>query len=73
MTDKQGNFQGAAALPSGWQNYRFFDLTYQTTSGKKVSHGTSVMRGPITAPQTGSSGTGTGTGTSTGTGTTTTP
>ena len=70
VTDKQGNFQGAAALPNGWQNYRFFDLTYQTTSGKKVSHGTSVMRGPITAPQTnGSSGGGTGTGT----GTTTSP
>jgi hypothetical protein len=80
VTDKQGNFQGAAALPNGWQNYHFFDLTYQTTSGKKVSHGTSVMRGPITAPQqqsgTGTStgtGTTTGTGTSTGTGTTTTP
>ena len=68
VTDKQGNFQGAAALPNGWQNYRFFDLTYQQTSGKKVGHGTSVMRGPLTAPQQQ-----TGTGTSTGTGTTTTP
>jgi hypothetical protein len=62
VTDKQGNFQGAAALPEGWQTYRFFDLTYQTTSGKKVGHGTSVMRGPLTAPQetqsTGGSGTG---------------
>ncbi|HEX6712450.1 MAG TPA: anti-sigma factor [Thermoleophilaceae bacterium] len=75
VTDKQGNFQGAAALPNGWQSYRFFDLTYQATGGK-VGHGRSVMRGPITAPQqqNGSSGgTGTGTGTSTGTGTTTTP
>jgi hypothetical protein len=75
VTDKKGNFQGAAALPSGWQTYRFFDLTYQATSGKKVGHGTSVMRGPLTAPQqpSGANGTGTGTGTLTGTGTTTTP
>jgi hypothetical protein len=67
VTDKQGNFQGAAALPNGWQNYRFFDLTYQTTSGKNVGHGRSVMRGPITQPQesNGSNGSGTGTGTST--------
>jgi hypothetical protein len=72
VTDKQGNFQGAAALPNGWQNYRFFDLTYQTTSGNKVGHGTSVMRGPITAPQQ-QNGSGGGTGTSTGTGTTTSP
>ena len=74
VTDKQGNFQGAAALPSGWQNYRFFDLTYQATGGK-VGHGNSVMRGPITAPQQqgGSNGSSGGTGTSTGTGTTTTP
>jgi hypothetical protein len=75
VTDKQGNFQGAARLPNGWQNYRFFDLTYQAT-GKNTGHGPSVMRGPLTAPQqaNGSSGgTGTGTGTSTGTGTTTTP
>jgi Sigma-70, region 4 len=71
VTDKQGNFQGAAGLPNGWQNYRFFDLTYQATSGKNVGHGRSVMRGPITAPQqqNGSSGSGTGTGT----GTSTTP
>jgi Sigma-70, region 4 len=67
-TDKKGNFQGAAGLPANWQSYRFIDVTYQATSGKKVSHGRSVMRGPITAPQT-SNGTGTGTGT----GTSTTP
>jgi hypothetical protein len=69
-TDKQGNFQGAAALPSGWQSYRLFDLTYQPTSGKKIAHGRSVMRGPITAPQQQN---GSGTGTGTGTGTSTTP
>jgi hypothetical protein len=69
VTDKQGNFQGAAALPNGWQNYRFFQLTYQATSGKNVGHGTPVMQGPITAPQQQSGGTGTGTGT----GTSTTP
>jgi Anti-sigma-K factor rskA/Sigma-70, region 4 len=66
VTDKNGNFQGAAALPSGWQSYRFVDVTYQLTSGNKVGHGRSVMRGPLTAPQAQ-----TGTGTSTGTGTTT--
>jgi hypothetical protein len=70
VTDKQGNFQGAAALPQNWQSYRFFDLTLQPTSGKQVRHGSSVMRGPITAPQTQSNG---GTGTGTGTGTSTTP
>src|SRR4051794_9132234 len=70
VTDKQGNFQGAAGLPKGWQSYRFIDVTYQATSGTKVGHGKSVMRGPLTAPQqqNGSSG-----GTGTGTGTTTTP
>jgi hypothetical protein len=74
VTDKQGNFQGAAALPNGWQNYRFFDLTLQTTSGKNVGHGRSVMRGPITQPQeTGGGSNGSGTGTGTGTGTSTTP
>jgi hypothetical protein len=73
VTDKSGNFQGAAGLPAGWQNYRFIDVTYQATTGTKVGHGRSVMRGPLTAPsqQTGSNlGTGTGTGTSTGTATT---
>jgi hypothetical protein len=71
VTDKKGNFQGAAPLPNGWQNYRFIDLTYQATAGKKVGHGTSVMRGPLTAPsQQNGGGTGTGTGTSTGTSTT---
>ena len=57
-TDKQGNFQGAAPLPKTWQNYKFFDLTYQTPSR---THGTSVMRGPLTAPQQQAGGTGTGT------------
>jgi hypothetical protein len=71
-TDKNGNFQGAAALPDGWQNFKFFDVTYQATSGKNVGHGTSVMRGPLTVPQQ-PSGSGTGTGTLTGTGTTSTP
>ena len=61
VTDKQGNFQGAAGLPNGWQNYRFFDVTYQATSGKNVGHGRSVMRGPITAPQQ-QNGSGSGTG-----------
>jgi hypothetical protein len=70
VTDKQGNFQGAAALPNGWQNYRFFDLTYQTTSGKNVGHGRSVMRGPITQPQESNGSNGSGTGTGTGTSTT---
>lgn len=63
VTDKQGNFQGAAALPANWQSYRFVDVTRQSTEGKAVRHQNSVMRGPITAPTeaatgtTGSSGT----------------
>jgi hypothetical protein len=73
VTDKQGNFQGAAQLPSNWTNYKFLDLTYQTTPKKKTSHGTSVMRGPLTAPTQASGSGGTGTGSTTGTGTTTTP
>jgi anti-sigma-K factor RskA/sigma-70-like protein len=59
VTDKQGNFQGAAGLPKTWQNYKFIDLTYQTTAGKNIGHGTSVMRGPLTAPQQQAGGTGT--------------
>jgi hypothetical protein len=71
VTDKNGNFQGAAGLPSNWRNYRFIDVTYQATAGTKVGHGRSVMRGALTAPS--QSGSNLGTGTSTGTGTTTTP
>ena len=50
VTDKQGNFQGAQGLPQGWQNFRFVDVTLQSTAGKKLRHGTSVMRGPLVAP-----------------------
>jgi hypothetical protein len=73
VTDKNGNFQGAAGLPSNWRNYRFIDVTYQATAGTKVGHGRSVMRGALTAPSQSGSNLGTGTSTSTGTGTTTTP
>jgi hypothetical protein len=66
VTDKKGNFQGAAGLPTNWRNYRFIDVTYQPTAGRSVSHGRSVMRGPLTAPTTQS-------GSNAGTGTTTTP
>lgn len=64
VTDKQGNFQGAAPLPANWATYKFIDVTYQATSGKNIRHGASVMRGPLTAPQQ-SQGSGTGTGTGT--------
>jgi hypothetical protein len=50
VTDKQGNFQGAQQLPQGWQNFRFIDVTLQSTAAKKLRHGTSVMRGPLVAP-----------------------
>ena len=59
-TDKNGNFSGGQALPNGWQNYHFVDVTYQSVAGKTPRHGLSVMRGPLTAPTT-SSGTGSGT------------
>lgn len=55
-TDKQGNFQGAAALPANWQNYRFVDVTLQSTAGKSVRHQNSVMRGPLTAPTAAATG-----------------
>jgi hypothetical protein len=77
VTDKNGNFQGAQPLPQGWENYKFLDVTLQSTSGKNVKHGTSVLRGPFQAPpQQGSGGsgsTGSSGGTGTGTGSTTTP
>ena len=47
-TDKQGNLTGAAALPQGYEKYRFVDITRQ--KAKSRNHGTSVMRGPLTAP-----------------------
>ena len=47
-TDKQGNLTGAAALPQGYEKYRFVDITRQKTNSR--SHGTSVMRGPLTQP-----------------------
>ena len=65
-SDSKGNFQGAAPLPNNWQKYKFVDVTYQASPGANPTHGRSVMRGPLTAPQSPS-------GTSTGTGTTTTP
>jgi hypothetical protein len=65
VTDKSGNFQGAAGLPTNWRNYRFIDVTYQPTAGTSVSHGRSVMRGPLTAPTQSGSNLGTGTGTTT--------
>jgi hypothetical protein len=65
-TDKSGNFQGAATLPTNWRNYKFIDVTYQSVAGTQVGHGRSVMRGPLTAPTTQS-------GSNVGTGTTTTP
>jgi hypothetical protein len=73
VTDKNGNFQGAAGLPANWQTYHFIDVTYQVTTGTQVGHGRSVMRGPLTAPSASGSNLGGGTGTGTGTGTSTTP
>ena len=64
VTDKKGNFQGAAGLPENWTQYRFIDVTYQPTSGKNIGHGRSVMRGPLTAPQQ-QAPSGNGSGTST--------
>jgi hypothetical protein len=58
VTDRKGNFQGAAPLPQGWQNYHFIDVTYQQTT-KNAGHGRSVMRGPLTAPQQQGGGTST--------------
>jgi hypothetical protein len=58
VTNKKGDFQGAAQLPQNWQSYKFIDVTYQPTSGKAVRHQNSVMRGPLTAPQTGTGTTG---------------
>jgi hypothetical protein len=74
VTDKQGNFQGAQALPQGWENFKFIDVTYQSASSKKLRHGTSVMRGPLMNPQPAGAGNSGGSGGSGGgTGTTTTP
>jgi hypothetical protein len=56
VTDKSGNFQGAAALPANWKNYRFVDVTLQATGGKSVRHQNSVMRGPLTAPTAAATG-----------------
>jgi Sigma-70, region 4 len=64
VTDRQGNLQGAQTLPQGWQNFRFVDLTLQSTKAKQLRHGAPVMRGPLLAVQP-NSGTGAGTGTST--------
>ena len=47
-TDRQGNLTGAAALPENYANYRFVDITRQRRNSR--SHGTSVMRGPLTEP-----------------------
>lgn len=57
VTDKQGNFQGAAALPTNWPSYKFVDVTLQSTAGKTVRHQNSVMRGPLTAPTAAATGT----------------
>jgi hypothetical protein len=47
VTDAQGNFQAGAALPSGYRNYKFVDVTKVSVTGQSARTGKSVLRGLI--------------------------
>jgi hypothetical protein len=72
-TDAQGNYEGAAEIPSDWQKYKYIDISLESVDNNPAHSGRSILRGAIAnmqAPPTQQQG---GTSTTPGTGTTTTP
>jgi anti-sigma-K factor RskA len=55
-TDRQGNFQGAGALPANFQRFRFVDVSREKIDQNTAHSGDSVIRGPLQAPQAGAGG-----------------
>ena len=55
QTDQQGNYQGTAApLPENYENYKFIDVSLETTEDEDPAHsGKSIIRGELGAPQQG--------------------
>jgi hypothetical protein len=45
VTDEQGNFQAAAALPADYRDYQFVDVTKVAVEGESLRTGASVLRG----------------------------
>jgi hypothetical protein len=47
VTDAQGNLQAGGPLPTGYQQYRFIDVTEAAVNGNKFRTGRSVLRGAL--------------------------
>ena len=50
-TDKQGNFQGAGALPDNYSKYKFIDVSREKIDQNTAHSPDSVLRGPLQAAQ----------------------
>ena len=47
VTDKKGTFKATGPLPSGFENYRYFDLSREAIGGPKEHSGDSILRGAM--------------------------
>ena len=47
MTDAKGTLVAIGNLPSGFEKYRYFDLSKEPIGGPKAHSGESVLRGPM--------------------------
>jgi hypothetical protein len=63
-TDAQGNYEGAAEIPSDWQKYKYIDISLESVDNNRAHSGRSVLRGALAdlqaaPPQQQQGGTGT--------------
>ncbi|MEA2445102.1 MAG: hypothetical protein QOJ12_2394 [Thermoleophilales bacterium] len=76
-TDAQGNYEGAAPIPSDWQKYKYIDISLEDVDNNRAHSGRSILRGALAnlqaAPPAQQGGTATTPGTGTTPGTTTAP
>jgi hypothetical protein len=47
ITDQQGRFQGAGALPDDYRRFRFIDVSAEPVDRNRAHSGNSVLRGPM--------------------------
>lgn len=62
-TDAQGNYEGAAEIPSDWQKYKYIDISLESVDNNRAHSGRSILRGALAdlqaAPPQQQGGTGT--------------
>jgi hypothetical protein len=46
-TDAQGNYEGAAEIPSDWQKYKYVDISLESVDNNRAHSGRSILRGAI--------------------------